>query len=51
LVADLLADLADRLLAVGAHRPVALEARELDEILVKLRAFGVWCTSGWNCTA
>jgi hypothetical protein len=39
-VADLLPDLANRLLAVGAHRPVALEPRQPHEIRVKLRALG-----------
>mgnify|MGYP000520507625 CR=1 FL=1 len=38
LVAHLGPDPGDRLLAVGPHRPVALEAREAHEILVELRA-------------
>jgi hypothetical protein len=33
-VADLVADLADRFLAVGAHRPVAGEAGKADEVFV-----------------
>ena len=41
LVADLGADLLDRLLAVGLHRPVALHAGDvLDEVLDELRAIG-----------
>ncbi len=40
LVADLLADLADRLVAVGLHRPVAGEAGEPHEVLVKRLAVG-----------
>ena len=38
--ADLGADLLDRLLAVGAHGPVALEAGQPDEVLVQPRAAG-----------
>jgi hypothetical protein len=34
-VAHLVADLPDRLVLVGAHRPVALEARDPDEVLVE----------------
>jgi hypothetical protein len=39
-VADLVADLADGFLAVGAHRPVALEPGQADEVFVELRALG-----------
>ncbi|MPL73681.1 hypothetical protein SDC9_19487 [bioreactor metagenome] len=38
LVADLFADLGDRLFAIARHRPVAGEARKPHEVLVELRA-------------
>ncbi len=40
LVADLGADRSDRLFAVGAHCPVALKARQFDEVLIELGAVG-----------
>ena len=38
-VANLRADLGNGFGAVGAHRPIALEARQFHEVFVKLRAF------------
>ena len=40
LVAHLFADLADRLFAIGAHRPVAFETGQFHEILIEFRALG-----------